>query len=49
MAGALDKLASILERQTKSQGEKHSTITVKPTINWPMLGDRDFDVDNFIE
>jgi len=49
MAGALDKLASILERQTTKQGEKHSTITVKPTISWPTLGDGDVDVDNFIE
>ena len=49
MAVALDRLATVLDRQAKSPREKPSTITVKPTLTWPTLGDNDHDVELFVE
>ena len=49
MAGALERLTEVPALQTQSAAERPSTITVKPTLTWPSLGDNDFDVDAFFE
>ena len=49
MAGALERLTEVLALQTQSAAERPSTLTVKPTLTWPSLGDNDFDVDAFFE
>ena len=42
-------MADVLAHQTLKRGEKPSTITVKPTVQWPTFGDADHDADTFFE
>ena len=49
MAGAVGRLAEVLEQQTHVRSGKPSNITVEPQIQWPAFGDHDDDADGFFE